>query len=260
MKNAALFNKKTIILMAGSLLLSLLALSWLAPRVGLGMVQANGSGHNDSRYYWHEVLDAVDGDTIKARIDGKEESIRVVGIDAPEPHQNECFGSESANKAKEFLSGKWIQIEKDGDSDRDGQGRLLRYIWFDDGTDYGRRLVEEGYAYGVGRASHHKQEQYQGTHDYAKSKLHGLWSTNTCSGKKTKPAQTSARQSSKPAPAPRSGASAPRPSPASGGTVKKSRTGICHAPGTTYYNQTKHFTPYSSLPECLNSGGRMPKR
>jgi hypothetical protein len=42
--------------------------------------------------------------------------------------------------------------------------------------------------------------------------------------------------------------------------VKKSKTGICHAPGSTYYSQTKNFTPYKTLDECLKSGGRLPKR
>ena len=42
--------------------------------------------------------------------------------------------------------------------------------------------------------------------------------------------------------------------------VKKSTTGICHAPGTTYYDQTKNFTPFKTLEECLKSGGRLPKR
>ena len=41
--------------------------------------------------------------------------------------------------------------------------------------------------------------------------------------------------------------------------VKMSKSGICHAPNTTYYNQTKNFTPYKTLKECLNAGGRMPK-
>lgn len=44
------------------------------------------------------------------------------------------------------------------------------------------------------------------------------------------------------------------------GVVKMSRTGICHAPGTTYYNQTKYYTSYNSLDACLGAGGRMPKR
>ena len=42
--------------------------------------------------------------------------------------------------------------------------------------------------------------------------------------------------------------------------VKKSNSGICHTPGSSYYNQTKNFTPYKTLDECLKSGGRLPKR
>ena len=42
--------------------------------------------------------------------------------------------------------------------------------------------------------------------------------------------------------------------------VKMSKSGICHAPNSTYYNQTKTFTPYKTLKECLNAGGRMPKK
>jgi hypothetical protein len=44
------------------------------------------------------------------------------------------------------------------------------------------------------------------------------------------------------------------------GVVKKSKTGICHAPGTTYYSRTKNFTPFKTLDQCLKSGGRLPKR
>jgi hypothetical protein len=47
----------------------------------------------------------------------------------------------------------------------------------------------------------------------------------------------------------------PQPQP-----VKMSNTGICHAPGSTYYEQTKKFTAFKSLQECLNAGGRIPKR
>lgn len=42
--------------------------------------------------------------------------------------------------------------------------------------------------------------------------------------------------------------------------IKMSNTGICHTPGSTYYEQTKKFTAFKSLQECLNAGGRMPKR
>ena len=42
--------------------------------------------------------------------------------------------------------------------------------------------------------------------------------------------------------------------------VKKSRSGICHPQGGTYYNRTKHYEPYDSMRACLDSGGRAPKR
>jgi hypothetical protein len=42
--------------------------------------------------------------------------------------------------------------------------------------------------------------------------------------------------------------------------VKMSSTGICHAQGSTYYNQTKKFTVYKTMDECLKAGGRIPKR
>ena len=42
--------------------------------------------------------------------------------------------------------------------------------------------------------------------------------------------------------------------------VKKSRTGICHEYGSKYYEQTKQFKVFQSLDECIESGGRLPKR
>jgi hypothetical protein len=49
------------------------------------------------------------------------------------------------------------------------------------------------------------------------------------------------------------------PSAAPAGVVKKSRTGLCHAPGTTDYAKTLNFTAYESIDACLASGGRLPK-
>ena len=41
--------------------------------------------------------------------------------------------------------------------------------------------------------------------------------------------------------------------------VKKSSTGLCHAIGTTYYSRTTNYTAYSSIADCLASGGKLPK-
>ena len=42
--------------------------------------------------------------------------------------------------------------------------------------------------------------------------------------------------------------------------VKLSKSGICHAPNTVYYEKTKNFTPYKTLDECIKAGGRLPKK
>lgn len=42
--------------------------------------------------------------------------------------------------------------------------------------------------------------------------------------------------------------------------LKMSKSGICHPPNSTYYNQTKNYTPYNTLKDCLNAGVRMPKK
>ena len=42
--------------------------------------------------------------------------------------------------------------------------------------------------------------------------------------------------------------------------IKKSRSGICHPPGGTYYSRTLNYTPYATMAECLASGGRRPAR
>ena len=42
-------------------------------------------------------------------------------------------------------------------------------------------------------------------------------------------------------------------------TVKKSKSGICHASSSPHYERTKNFTPFKTLDECLKSGGRLPK-
>lgn len=44
----------------------------------------------------------------------------------------------------------------------------------------------------------------------------------------------------------------------SSGVVKMSSSGICHAPGTTYYDRTTNYTPYNSIDACISAGGRLP--
>jgi hypothetical protein len=40
--------------------------------------------------------------------------------------------------------------------------------------------------------------------------------------------------------------------------VKKSDAGICHDASSSSYSNTKKFTPFNSLDECVKSGGKLP--
>lgn len=42
--------------------------------------------------------------------------------------------------------------------------------------------------------------------------------------------------------------------------VKKTSSGICHPPASSYYERTENFRPFDSVEACLVSGGRLPKR
>lgn len=47
---------------------------------------------------------------------------------------------------------------------------------------------------------------------------------------------------------------------ASAEVVKKTPSGICHPPASSYYERTENFRPFTSAEACLASGGRLPKR
>ena len=43
-------------------------------------------------------------------------------------------------------------------------------------------------------------------------------------------------------------------------SVKKSESGICHDKSSNSYGNTKKFTEFKTLDECVKSGGTLPKK
>lgn len=103
------------------------------------------------------VTEVVDGDTIWVTIDGKEEKVRLIGIDCPEyTKEIEPYGKEATEFTTNELLGKTIYLQKDH-SDTDSYDRLLRYVWITDISDiqddnkvfdylFNNVLVKEGLA------------------------------------------------------------------------------------------------------------------
>ena len=100
-----------------------------------------------------ELVRIVDGDTIVVRISGQsgQETVRLVGIDTPETKKPDtpvqCYGKEATSYTTKLLTGQKIWLERDV-SDRDQYGRLLRYVWIEQGGAYllaNEQIVALGY-------------------------------------------------------------------------------------------------------------------
>lgn len=97
------------------------------------------------------IVRLVDGDTVVVDIGGREEHVRLLGIDTPEsvdPRSPvECYGREAAAKTAELLPpGTAVRLVRDVEA-RDRYSRLLAYVYrIDDGTFVNLALVSEGFA------------------------------------------------------------------------------------------------------------------
>ncbi|MEI7742023.1 MAG: thermonuclease family protein [bacterium] len=136
------------------------------------------------------VLDVVDGDTIDVELNGAKQRLRLIGINTPEtvdPRKPvECFGKEASKHAKELMTGKAVRLEADPSQDEtDKYGRLLRYVFLEDGTNYNLAAIRDGYAYEYTYSRAYKyQKQFRAAQREAQSKESGLWAPGTCNGKK----------------------------------------------------------------------------
>jgi len=88
------------------------------------------------------VENVIDGDTIDVLIDGERQRVRYYGIDAPEEGE-ECY--EEATQRNRELLGTTVRLEPDARNE-DKYGRLLRYVFTNDGTSVDAALVSEGLA------------------------------------------------------------------------------------------------------------------
>jgi endonuclease YncB( thermonuclease family) len=85
------------------------------------------------------VTRVIDGDTVEL---ANGENVRLVGIDTPEV--GECGFEGASAELSRLVLGKRVELVR-SDEDRDGYGRLLRYVDVA-GTDAGLRLIRNGRA------------------------------------------------------------------------------------------------------------------
>jgi micrococcal nuclease len=130
------------------------------------------------------VTRVVDGDTVIVRLSpppkgfGETERVRLIGIDAPEsvrpgtPVQR--FSEEAAAYTRRHLSGKKVSLRFDREP-RDRYGRVLAYLYLDDGTFFNARMIEDGYAYAYTKYPFRYLKEFRDSERRARRAGRGLW-------------------------------------------------------------------------------------
>jgi micrococcal nuclease len=134
------------------------------------------------------LVKVVDGDTIAVSINGKNEIIRIIGIDTSEvvdPRKTvECFGKEASDFAKLTLQdNKNLLLESDPtQGERDKYKRLLRYVWIEDEkTDFGKLMIDHGFASEYTYNLPYKyQNEYKLAEKNTRETKKGLWADDAC--------------------------------------------------------------------------------
>lgn len=129
----------------------------------------------------YKIVSLSDGDTIDVDMNGKTETIRFLGIDTPETHHPDkgvqCFGPEASSKTKELLASGRVKLAADSKAkNRDKYGRLLRYIYTEDGQNVEEILLQAGYAFVFRGENFDNKSNYLKLEKNAKQSGAGLWS------------------------------------------------------------------------------------
>ena len=109
------------------------------------------------------VIKVIDGDTLKIKYQSSEENIRLIGIDTPESKINKkakkdskrsgqdiktiiALGNKAANFTRSLVKlGNTIKVEFDVQQ-RDRYGRILGYIYLNNGKMLNEEIIKAGYA------------------------------------------------------------------------------------------------------------------
>ncbi len=202
------------------------------------------------------VAGVTDGDTIKVRVDGTTERIRVIGIDTPELNPRECYAQQAASRMQSLVQSRSVRLTADPtQADRDRYGRLLRHVWLADGRSVAQLLIAGGYGVEYTYAKPYAgQAAYRSAQASAKAAHLGIWSSG-CAVPLAKPSVTT----TPPVVA--------KPKPTScdiKGNISSSGERIYHVPGDRYYDVTKITESkgerwFCSESDAVNAGWRHAK-
>jgi len=142
---------------------------------------------NANKYY--VVKSVIEGDTIRLS-NGK--IVRLLGVDSPESRVGkklnddvkrtgfsaavlQSMGTNALEFTKRYLTGRTVRLEFDSVK-RNKKGKLLAYVFFEDGTFINKKVIEYGFGFFVADFPYMKyQDILQQAHRDAKEGKKGLY-------------------------------------------------------------------------------------
>lgn len=130
----------------------------------------------------YRVTGFHDGDTIAVDMNGREENIRMIGVDTPETHDPrkavQCFGQAASDFTKQLIGTQTVRLEADPlGTNRDRYDRLLRYVYLPDGRLVQAELIKAGYGFAYTSFPLTKSEEFLRYQKEAREQNRGLWSS-----------------------------------------------------------------------------------
>ena len=128
----------------------------------------------------YKVTGFSDGDTIQVDMNGKEETIRFIGVDTPETHDPrkavQCFGKAAASYTKNLIGNSLVRLEADPlSTNRDRYNRLLRYVYILDGRLVQAEIIKNGYGFAYTSFPFTKSVEFKQYETEARTNERGLW-------------------------------------------------------------------------------------
>lgn len=172
-------DKKLISLITAALATLIIALGqqfgWLEPAQKAAQEKQPGL-YSVSRF--------VDGDTIVVDMNGRQETIRMIGVDTPETHHPnrpvQCYGSAASAYTKNLIGKQRVRLEADPtNQNRDRYDRLLRYVYLPDGRLVARELIASGHGFAYTSFPFQKADEFIQAEQEAKQASRGLWGNCT---------------------------------------------------------------------------------
>jgi len=132
----------------------------------------------------YAVTRFVDGDTLVVDMNGREETIRMIGVDTPETHKPDtpvqCYGPAAAAYTKNLIGDQRLRLEADEtNQNRDRYGRLLRYVYLPDNRLISLELIKNGYGFAYTSFPFTKTAEFTAAETAAKAENKGLWGNCT---------------------------------------------------------------------------------